>query len=126
MKTLKICLKPISYLLTFLILLQGCTVYKKQNISLEQAVETKNKVKILTKENEKQKYDYVTTNNGEYYGTKKVNKELIKTPIQKENIKVIKTKNIASSIYVSILASAGGLLVLGSIIAGITGNFAAY
>ena len=116
MKTLKIFIKPISYLLTFLILLQGCTVYKKQNISLEQAVATKNRVKLVTKENEKQKHLYVTTNNGEYYGTKKVNNEIIIIPLQEENIKNIRTVDKAASTIATLLTfSVGTLVFLGGV-----------
>ncbi len=110
MKTLKTYFKTISYLLTFLILLQGCTVYKKQNISLEQAAAIKDKVKLVTKENEKQKYLYVTTINQEYYGIKKVNSELTKIPLQEENLEIVRTEDKVASTFTSLLAFAGGLI----------------
>ena len=92
MKALKIYFKPVSYLLTFLILLQGCTVYKKQNISLEQAVETKGKVKLVTKTNDRHIFKYITNFNGEYYGIDKRKGEVIKYPLHEKDINTYKTK----------------------------------
>ena len=112
MKTLKIYFKPVSYLLTFLILLQGCTVYKIQS-SLDEAVVTKDKVKLVTKQNETQKYLYITTFNDEFYGVKMVNNQLTKTPVQKENIEIIRTKDKGTSTLLSLLVvGAGGFALL--------------
>ena len=103
MKTLKQNFKLISYLLSFLILLQGCTVYHKQNNSLEQAVVTKDKVKLVTKENEKQKYVYVTQINEEYYGIKKVDGKPTKFLLQEENIDILRTEDKVGSTVFSLL-----------------------
>ena len=113
MKTLKSLMQPISHLLTFLILLQGCTVYKKQNISLEQAAATNNKVELLTKQNQTQKFLYITSINDEFYGVNKVNSQLFKTPLHEEDIEIIRTKDKGTSTFLTILAiGAGGFAAL--------------
>ncbi len=55
MKTLKTHIKPISYLLTILILLQGCTIYKSSGVSLEEATQAETKVKGEKINGEKEK-----------------------------------------------------------------------
>ena len=108
-----------SYLLAFLILLQGCTVYKKQNISLEQAVATKGKVKLVTKTNDRHKFKYITNVNGEYYGIDKRKGEVIKYPLHEKDINTIRPKSKGQSIAITILAFspliyvAGGLILFG-------------
>ena len=76
MKKLKKHLKPICLFLAFIVTFQGCTIYKQQNISLEEAVnlqgvKTKKKVKVVTLDNETQKYSYIFAVNDAYYGVKK-------------------------------------------------------
>lgn len=112
MNKLKKCLKPISLLLTFVVILQGCTIYKQQNITLESAAIQGAKVKVVTKDNKTQKYLYITSINDEYYGVIKGKDGLLKIPLQQENIKNINIKNKAASLAVNILASFGILSVV--------------
>lgn len=107
MNKLKKCLKPISLLLTFVVILQGCTIYKQQNITLESAAIQGAKVKVVTKDNKTQKYLYITSVNDEYFGVIKGKDGLLKIPLQQENIKNINIKNKAASLAVNILASFG-------------------
>ena len=100
-------LKPISLLLAIVVLLQGCTIYKQQNITLESAAIQGAKVKVVTKDNKTQKYLYITSINDEYYGVIKGKDGLLKIPLQQENIKNINIKNKAASLAVNILASFG-------------------
>ena len=73
MKKLKTYFKPISYLLTFLILLQGCTVYKSSGVSLDEAFQAETKVRVEKKNGEKEKYlQIVVMDDGKYYGKKEV------------------------------------------------------
>lgn len=107
MKYLKKCLKPVSLLLAFVMILQGCTIYKQQNITLESAAIQGAKVKVVTKDNKTQKYLYITSVNDEYFGVIKGKDGLLKIPLQQENIKNINIKNKAASLAVNILASFG-------------------
>lgn len=107
MKYLKKCLKHFSLLLAFVMILQGCTIYKQQNITLESAAIQGAKVKVVTKDNKTQKYLYITSVNDEYFGVIKGKDGLLKIPLQQENIKNINIKNKAASLAVNILASFG-------------------
>lgn len=126
MKPLKQLFKPISYLLSLLILLQGCTVYKTQNVTLQQAAETKDKVKILTKDGETQKYLYVTPIKEEYYGIKKVDGKPTKFLLQEENIEILRTENKAASFGYTMLLGIPtivAVIIIGTLIAGDEGGF---
>ena len=69
MKTIKLFLKPISYLLTFLILLQGCMVYKRTGVTLEEASKTEEKVKVEKIDGKKIKFSRIMEgNDGIFYG----------------------------------------------------------
>ena len=111
MRTLKVHLKVVALFFSVLILFQGCTVYKNQNISLDQAAATKDKVKIVTKNNQTVKYLNITKINQEYFGFKKVNGDLTKIPIQKEDIEIVRIKDKPMSAVVGVLTFLGGLIV---------------
>ena len=70
--------KTIALILSMLILLQGCTVYKSASVSLEEAALVQTKVKLETKSGEKLKFIRIGVENGNYYGVKKVKGD--KTP----------------------------------------------
>ncbi len=72
MKTIKLFLKPITYLLVFLILFQGCTVYKSKPVTLEYASEIGEPVRIEKTDGKKLKLLKVAKwNDGNYYGDRK-------------------------------------------------------
>jgi len=112
METLKIHVKAITLFLSVLMMFQSCTVYKGQNISLEQAALSNDKVKLVTKSNQTLKYLKINEINQEYFGVKKVHGDLTKVPIQKENIETIMIKNKPLSATLSILTFLGGAFVL--------------
>jgi hypothetical protein len=115
MRTLKVHLKVVALFFSVLILFQGCTVYKNQNISLDQAAATNDKVKIVTKNNQTIKYLNITKINQEYFGFKKVNGDLSKIPIQKEDIEMVRIKDKPMSAVVGILTFLGGLIVVATV-----------
>ena len=93
MKTLKIFLKPVSYLLTFLILLQGCIIYKKKPVTINEAVKANTNVRIETKDNQLIKFKRIEFENGQYFGINKFHKEFIKTSIEVDMVENVKIKN---------------------------------
>ncbi|MDH3323300.1 MAG: hypothetical protein OEM04_09935 [Flavobacteriaceae bacterium] len=115
MRTLKVHLKVVALFFSVLILFQGCTVYKNQNISLDQAAAAKDKVKIVTKNNQTVKYLNITKINQEYFGFKKVHGDLTKIPIQKEDIEMVRIKDKPMSAVVGILTFLGGLIVVATV-----------
>lgn len=112
MKAIKTFLKPISYLLAFLVLFQGCTVYKTQNLSLEEATATQDKVKLKTKQNKTHHYLYITKDGDKYYGVKEVHDQLIKMELPANNIEIIRAKDNRASKTASILLGVVGGLVI--------------
>ena len=125
MKTIKAHLKAVACLLTLLILLQGCTVYKKSNITLEDAYKSEIQVKVKTNDNKTLKYKRIEFEDGKYYGVnepyyrsnypehKKV--ESIKTHIKLENIEYIKIKDEKASRLATFAIP--GVIVIAGIVA---------
>ena len=122
MKTLKNQLKVIAQILSVLILLQGCTVYKSANVSLDDAYKSQTKVKVKTNDNRTLKFKRIAFEDGSYYGInesykddpfEQYNKELIKTHIDVENIENIRIKNKTMS---TILPLATPVVVFGILI----------
>ncbi|WP_242083200.1 hypothetical protein [Aestuariivivens sediminis] len=65
-------LKKIATLLSFILLIQSCTVYKATNFSLDYAANTESRVKIILKNGDVEKFSKVELfDDGEYYGKKK-------------------------------------------------------
>jgi hypothetical protein len=99
--------KTIALILSMLILLQGCTVYKSASVSLEQAALEENKVRLETKSGEKLKFIRIGVENGNYYGVKKVKGDKAlnyKTvPLETNYIKNVKLKDETLSTILTIV-----------------------
>ena len=108
MKTIKKQLNSVALILSILILFQGCTVYKSIPISLEEASTMDNPVRVITKNNEKIKYDRIIKDNGNYYTVKNDNKVDVITPIDTKQIKEVKVVDKAGSIILTL----GSILVI--------------
>ena len=122
MKTLKAHLKVVALFFSVLILVQGCTVYKSANVSLDDAYKSQTKVKVKTNDNRTLKFKIITFEDESYYGInesykddpfEQYNKELIKTHIDVENIENIRIKNKTMS---TILPFAIPVVLLGALI----------
>jgi hypothetical protein len=118
MKTIKKQFKSITLLLIMIILLQSCVAYKGQSVTLERALNSKNKVKIETKDNLTFKYDSVTFEGEKYYGNNKVDGKILKTELKKDVITNIrledkkKSKFLNVMIPVSIIGVAFGYIII--------------
>jgi hypothetical protein len=93
MKTIKQQIETLALILSMLILLQGCTVYKSASVTLDDAVNQELKTKIVTKSGEKLKFSRIGLEDGEYYGMHKDNHMMFKIPIDKKYVKSIKIKD---------------------------------
>jgi hypothetical protein len=102
MKTLKKRFKHLPIALAMLILVQGCTVYKKQNVTMQEAAKHHIKTKVKTV-NENLVFKYITYENDNYYGVKKSKGELDKIRLDEEFIKGIYLKNKPLSIFLTII-----------------------
>ena len=102
MKKIKTSSKPISFLLAFLILLQGCTVYKAYDVSMWEAARSQDKVILVTKQGQVEKYQYVVIVNKQYYGVKEVDGKLTKTLLEEQYYKSIRTKEKGTPAIIAI------------------------
>ena len=116
MKTIKKHLRIVALILVVIMLLQSCTVYKKTSITLNQAVQNESKVKVKTK-SENLKFNRIGIENGNYYGVKKIQGEMIKIPLDIKTVMSVKEKNESASTIATVL------VVTGSVIAIIVGAF---
>ena len=99
MKTLKKQFKSFALILSMLILLQGCTVYKSASITLEEAAKSRSNVKITTNGNHIYEFSRVKFEEGEYYGYRKGSNKSGKYKIHlaKQNIKNAQLKDYRKS-----------------------------
>ena len=113
MKALKKWLKIIALFFTALILFQSCSAYKTP-ITLEQAVQEKKKVKIITTTNNAFKYNYIVFEDGQFYGVKADydTRENIKIPINSDEVVAVTRRGLPTWAWIAI---AGGV-VLGIVI----------
>jgi len=72
MESLKYYFKPVSYLLTFLMFLQSCTVYHSTPSSVEKAIASQNKVKVDVKTGEPYKFNRIKSDEDGVYGIVKI------------------------------------------------------
>jgi hypothetical protein len=125
MKTIKLFLKPITYLLAFLILYQGCVIYKKKPSTIDEAVRANTNVRIETKDNQTIKFKRIEFKNGQYLGIskslkthkeinitsglveEKIKIENLQTPLQENNISeiLIKSKTMSTVVPIAFVAS---------------------
>jgi len=102
MKAIKTHLKTVVLIFAALILLQGCTVYKSANVTLEEAVKSQTKVKIKTKDIQSLKFKRLEFEDGKYYGVKKFKGDIIKMSLDENNLISVRLKNKTLSIILPI------------------------
>ena len=93
MKTLKKQFKSVALILSMLILLQGCTVYKSANVTLEEAVKADTKVRVRTNDHQTLKFKNIEVENGIYYGLMNFKNRWVKTQINEDNIEKLQVKD---------------------------------
>ena len=103
MKTSTRRLKVVALFFSVLILLQGCTVYKKANVTLEEAVTSDTKVRIKTNDNQTLKFKKIGIENGDYYGLLNYKSAWVKTQINEGNIEKIQVKDKTASTILNII-----------------------
>ena len=86
MKTIKQNLKWAAKILSFLILLQSCTVYHKTTSSVDEAIASKNVVKINVPNNDAYKFKNLNVFENEYYGLAKIKSDTYKRLTDRKKI----------------------------------------
>ena len=113
MKTLQHYFKAIAWLLTGLICFQSCTIYRSTGVSIDEAVKSGDKVKVVTSHNKTIRFKYITEENGNYFGIQKLKGEYVKIPVNPDRTQLIRPINKT----VSFIASVGGpLLIIGGVL----------
>ncbi len=123
MKTIKKQIKNISLVLVVLMLFQSCKVYHGDSVTLEQAVKEGKETKIVTSHNETLKFRSVVSEDGNFFGVKKIKGESIKTPIDVIKVKKVKILDKSSSTIATVLISA---IVFGGVVFISTFDFPPY
>lgn len=108
MKTIKKQFKSVALVLSMLILFQGCTIYKSVPISLEQAVQNESKIRVKANGNENLKFSRIGVEDGNYFGVKKSNNVIVKTPLDQKFINTIKEKDKTMSTVATV-----GVIIVG-------------
>jgi len=115
MKAIKKQIKSVTLILSMLILLQGCTVYKSASVTLDQASKSEIKVKVETKSGEKLKFKRIGVEDGNYYGVKKVKGNIVKVPLDANYVNNVKLKDKTLSTILTIAFPiaiiTGGLII---------------
>jgi len=118
MKTLKKQIRFIALTLALLVFFQSCKVYHSNSVTLEQASQEFKRVKIQTNWDETLKFRGIKMENNQFYGVKKVKKELVNMPLDKNNIKSVKLENETMSTVLTIALPVtillGTLAIIGS------------
>lgn len=86
-----------SMLISLIMLLQGCVVYHKTPVSLDQAARAGTKAKIVKADGSLAKYKYITEINGEYYGVSKKSGMWVETPTNINPKSEVFLKNVNAS-----------------------------
>jgi high-affinity Fe2+/Pb2+ permease len=110
MKTIRKHLESLVLLLIVLMLFQSCVVYEKNSVSLDWAAKQELRAKVEMKTNETNKFKRISFENQHYYGIKKINGEITKTPLQADNLNKIQLQNKSTSTIATITTVLGSLI----------------
>lgn len=114
MKDLKKQMGVIALFITALMLYQGCGVYKKAPVTIEEAATEGYSVKVRTIDSKTASYHHIELKDGKYYGVKHVDREQIFVPLKKGEINSIQQKDKVRSTAgnTAIVAPIIGLVLL--------------
>ena len=115
MKEINNRLKTIALFLSGLILLQSCSVYKTP-VSLEEAAEIEQAVKVITVDDDTYKYKYIVYEDGQFFGVKDNPGEDVKFPIATEEVADVLVKNGKIPWWAWPLIVIGGVFVISLVI----------
>ena len=103
MKAIRKWFSNIPLFLVTAILFQGCVVYDLKNpVTLDQASEEKKKAKIKTNTNQTSIYNYISFENGKFYGVETKSGKLVRVPLNKNDITEVLVQNKSASTWATI------------------------
>ena len=106
MKALKNWLKLITLFYISIMMFQSCVAYQSASVSLEQAVSEQKRTRINTISRKKYHYEKIVFEEGQFYGLKKLNKNMVKIPLDTNVINdvFIQSKSKSTWVTVAIIA----------------------
>lgn len=105
-------LKLISLFFISIIMFQSCVGYQSTSISLEQAAKEQKRTKIRTSSNNKYYYEKIVLEEGQFYGIKKLNKNMVKIPLDTNEINDVYLQSKSKSSWMTIVAIAIPVIAL--------------
>jgi hypothetical protein len=111
MKFIRKCIEPLVLFFTIFTLFQSCVVYEKSSVSLDWAVKQERKAKVETINNQTYKFKRIKSDKDQFYGIQKLNGDIIKTPLQADNLNKIQLQNKSASTIATIVTVLGSLIV---------------
>jgi hypothetical protein len=100
-------IRPLTFLLAFIMLLQGCRAYYKDSVTLEQAVIEHKRAKVETVTRQAYKFQSISFENEQYYGVKMVKGKIVKIPIDQADLSKVRLENkplsVIGTIGISVL-----------------------
>ena len=118
MKTIKKQLKLISLFLSILIFFQSCVTYKKTTRSLDEIVQLKTRVRLVTFDKQVHKFKKIEKRDNHYYGIKFLKHRSTDLVIFPNDIKIIKVYDSVTSAILTVFVS---IVVIASIVVGVSG-----
>ena len=111
------------WVFNFAFLLQSCTVYQKNSVTISEIAAAKNNVVITKTDNTKHKYRKIEQIDGQYFGIIKSNGNIVNVPLKESNIKSIRPLNkTASTLVIVGIISVTVIIVLSIIGINATNN----
>lgn len=95
-------LKTIALFLTGLILFQSCVAYHRTPTNLEQASREHIKTKVTGTNGETAEYDYISYNDGQFFGISHKSGKFITTPLYQKDLTKVLTKDKSGSTWTTV------------------------
>ena len=112
MKALKKWLKSITLFFISIMMFQGCVAYQSASVSLEQAVREQKRTKINTISQKKYHYEQIVFEEGQFYGLQKLNKNMVKIPLDTNEIDEVFIQSKSKSTWLTVAIIAIPLIAL--------------
>jgi len=110
--------KLIALILVLFILLQSCRIYHKSTATLDQAIDSEQKVKVILVDDSKIYFDQIKIDGDILYGANNIHGQIRNTLLSRDQIKYIYLFDSANSkkrthILIPVLISGGIILLIG-------------
>ena len=109
-------LRPVCAFLALAILFQGCAIYGRESVSLDQAAKTHHKVLMIRNNDQKVKLKQIERADSVYYGIARTHGRKVKILLDKNDIKMLRPINRTATTFANVGLIASGAIVFAAII----------